>query len=247
MLVLALIASNLYKTFKGKVKALQGLSLAIREGEVYGLVGPNGSGKTTALRIIATLLKPDSGKVQIFGIDALESPYQARKLLSYLPEEANVYERLTGWENLLFFARLFESNRERALEMAWYGATISGLGAEIHRRAGEYSKGMKRRLLLARALMVNPRVAILDEPTAGLDIFSSVKIREMIREHARARKTTVLLSSHNLFEVEKICDRVGFIYKGRLLEEGAPRELIEKYKVESLEEAFMSAIKSALH
>ena len=243
----ALIASNLHKTFRGKVRALQGLSLTVREGEVYGLVGPNGSGKTTTLRIIATLLKPDKGDVRIFGINALKNPYQARKFLSYLPEEANVYERLTGWENLVFFARLFETNKERAHDMAKYGAMISGLGADIYRRAGEYSKGMKRRLLLARTLMVNPKIAILDEPTAGLDIFSSIKIREMIREHARARRTTVVLSSHNLFEVEKACDRVGFIFKGRIIEEGTPRELIEKYNAESLEEAFLSAVERTQH
>ncbi len=235
-----LVVRNLRKRY-GKIEALRNVSFTVRPGEIYGLVGPNGSGKTTTLRIIATLIKPDSGKIEIMGINAIEKPSEARKFISYLPEEAGIYDRLTGWENLLYFALLYTNSWKKAKEIARVGAEIAGLGEDLYRRAEGYSKGMKRRVALARTLMVKPKLTILDEPTSGLDVFSSYEVRMAIKKYARENNASVLISSHNLLEVQTLCDRVGMLYKGELICEGKPMELIEEFNASNLEEAFIKA------
>ncbi len=239
-----LVVRDLRKKYKNGVEALRGISFKVREGEIYGLVGPNGSGKTTTLRIISTLIKPTSGHVIIAGIDVLSRPREARRFISYLPEEASIYDRLSGWENLLYFASLYTGDKKVAREIAEEGARIAGLGKDIYRRAGGYSKGMKRRVALARALMMKPKLALLDEPTSGLDVFSSVAVRETIKNYVRQYKTSVLMSSHNLLEVQHLCDRVGFLLNGRIIDEGTPNELLDKYQAQNLEEAFVRAVDS---
>ena len=224
--------------FYGKVKALDGLSFNVSEGEIFGLVGPNGAGKTTTLRIIATLLKPSSGIVRVFGHDVVEEADEVRKLISYLPEEAGAYRFLTGREYLEFMAKIYHMPSSVVEE----GIKISGLGAAIDRQVRTYSKGMKRRLLVARTLMVKPKLAILDEPTSGLDVAHALYVRNTIRKYAKEYGVTVFLSSHNMLEVEYLCDRVALINKGRIVDMGATKELLEKYGVKNLEEVFIKAI-----
>jgi len=224
--------------FYGKVKALDNLSFNVREGEIFGLVGPNGAGKTTTLRIIATLLKPSSGIVRVFGHDVVKEAGEVRKLISYLPEEAGAYRFLTGREYLEFMVKIYRIPSSVVEE----GIKISGLGDAIDRQVRTYSKGMKRRLLVARTLMVKPKLAILDEPTSGLDVAHALYVRNTIRKYAKEYGVTVILSSHNMLEVEYLCDRVALINKGRIVEVGTTRELLEKYGVKNLEEVFIKAI-----
>ena len=205
----------------GGLKALAGISFDIKPGEVFGLIGPNGSGKTTTLRIVSTLLRPSSGEVCVFGINVAEKPGDVRRLLSYLPEDAGAYKNLSGLDYLRFMATFYtEDNRDRD-RMVERGMELADLGQRIKSRVNTYSKGMARKLLLARALMTKPRLAILDEPTSGLDVSNSMGIRNRVREYARDG-TTVLLSSHNMLEVEFLSDRVALINQGEIIETGAP-------------------------
>jgi len=239
---LAIEADHLVKRF-GDILAIDDLSFAVNEGEIYGLIGPNGAGKTTALRIVGTLIKPSFGIVSVFGVDAVREPSRVREFISYLPEEAGAYRNLSGFEYLGFMANFYG---EKIIgEVVEEGARISGLGERLKDRVKTYSKGMNRRLLLARALMVRPKLAILDEPTGGLDVVHALYIRQTIREYAEKRRTTVLLSSHNMLEVEYLCNRIALINEGRLVEEGTPEGLKAKYGAKNLEEVFVEATKHA--
>jgi len=222
----------------GGLNALAGISFDIKPGEVFGLIGPNGSGKTTTLRIVSTLLRPSSGEVCVFGINVAEKPGDVRRLLSYLPEDAGAYKNLSGLDYLRFMATFYtEDNRDRD-RMVERGMELADLGQRIKSRVKTYSKGMARKLLLARALMTKPRLAILDEPTSGLDVSNSMGIRNRVREYARDG-TTVLLSSHNMLEVEFLSDRVALINQGEIIETGAPEELKQKHGCRNLEEVFL--------
>ena len=229
----------------GKVKALRGISFEIKAGEIFGLIGPNGAGKSTTLKILATLLKPTGGRAEVFGHDVVEDAEKVRSLISYLPEEAGAYKNLTGIEYLRFMARLYAKDDGKAGDMVELGREISDLGGRLKDKVATYSKGMTRKLLLARALMVMPRLAILDEPASGLDIVNAYTIRKTIKRFAREEGVTFLVSSHNMLEVEFLCDRVALINKGRIVEVGTPKELKEEYHAENLEEVFMRAVEPA--
>jgi len=233
-------ALNITKKF-GKKTVLNEISFSINRGSIWAIIGPNGSGKTTTLRIIAGLMGWDKGQLRIFGknISPHNYPTYVRKHISYLPEEAGVYERLTGWENLLFYAMIYSNSKDEAMKIAEKGAAISGLGKELNRKAGEYSKGMKRRLLLARALMTEPCLAILDEPTSGLDVFSSLAVREIIKRFA-FQGGTVIISSHDMLEIQHISDEVAFIHRGKIVEKGRPEALLKKHHVSTLEEVYVA-------
>ena len=226
----------------GKVKALKGVSFSINEGEIFGLIGPNGAGKSTTLKILATLLKPTGGSARIAGYDVVKEASKVRELISYLPEEAGAYKNLTGKEYLEFMAKLYAKDEAKAREMLELGMELSGLGERLNDKVATYSKGMARKLLIARALMVRPKLAILDEPASGLDIVNAYAIRQMIRRFARSEGVTFLLSSHNMLEVEYLCHRVALINKGQIVEVGTPKELKDKYSAENLEEVFMTAV-----
>jgi len=237
-MVLAVEISNLVKVF-GTKRAVDGLNLKVNDGEIFGIIGPNGAGKTTTLRIIATLLKPTSGNVKVFGYDVVSEPESVRKLISYLPEESGAYNNLSGLEYLKFMASFYAKNREEIESFVKEGAKISGLGERLNDKIKTYSKGMKRRLLVARTLMTKPRLAILDEPTSGLDVFYAHYVRDVIREYASKYGVTVLLSSHNMLEVQYLCGKVALINSGRIVEEGTPEELFRKYQSNNLEEVFI--------
>ena len=240
---------GLVKVYPGGVRALDGLSFRVGEGEVYGLLGPNGAGKTTTFRIIATLLKPTSGRVVVDGVDVVASPLEARKRITYVPEEVGGYRRLTGMEYLRFVVSTYLRARGepgRVEEVLEEAVGLTGLPRSVleERRMEDYSKGMKRRVQVAWALAVRPRLAILDEPTSGLDVEASYELRETIAEYARRHRVTVLLSSHNMLEVETLCTRVAFIRSGRLVAEGSPGEILEETGARNLEEAYMRLVKT---
>ncbi len=224
----------------GGVTAVRGVTFRVAPGEVYCLVGPNGAGKTTTLRMIVGLVRPDEGRVRILGRDPAAMTLEERRAIAYLPEEAGVYRNLTGLEYLWFVASLYAGSREEAERMVERGAEISGLGEALRRRAGGDSKGMKRRLALAAALMVEPRLAVLDEPTAGLDVAHAVAVRRAIRGYVDSTGAAAVVSSHNMLEVEYLCDRVGLMSGGVIVEEGRPRELVERHGASNLEEVFVA-------
>lgn len=229
---------NLRKVI-GKREVLKGISFEVREGEIFGLIGPNGAGKTTTLRIVATLLKPSGGRVEVLGMDVEREADRIRKFISYIPEEAGAYRNMSGIEYLRFVAGFYE---EDVGEMVKRAVEISGLGDRIKDKVATYSKGMVRKLLLARALMVQPKLAILDEPTSGLDVLSAREVRKMLKESTK-NGLTILLSSHNMLEVEFLCDRIALIYDGRIVEEGTPTDLKERYGATNIEEVFEEVVK----
>ena len=229
---------NLVKNY-GKIEAVKGISFSIEQGEIFGLIGPNGAGKTTTLRVLATLLQITDGNVSLFGIDLNKHPEQIRKQISYLPEDAGAYKNLTGRQYLEFIARFF--NQQSTTEMLQKGIEIADLDDRIDDKVDTYSKGMKRRLLVGRALMNNPKLAILDEPTSGLDVRNAQEIRSIIKTSAK-QGTIVLLSSHNMLEVEYLCDRIALIANGLIIEEGKPTNLKNKYSAENIEEVFMKVV-----
>jgi ABC-2 type transport system ATP-binding protein len=231
---------NLVKNY-GELKAVKGINFNINQGEIFGLIGPNGAGKTTTLRIISTLITITSGKIMIMGINLEEKPEIIRKMISYLPEDAGAYKNLTGKAYLEFIANFYES--EKAKKIAEKGIEISDLKERINDKVDTYSKGMKRRLLVGRALMTEPKFAILDEPTSGLDVNNAQEIRNIIKNTAK-NGTTVLLSSHNMLEVEYLCDRIALIDNGIIVEEGKPQELMKKYNAKNIEEVFIKVVKN---
>jgi len=237
----AVEAGGLVKVF-GSIRALDGLSFRIKPGEIFGLIGPNGAGKTTALRVVATLILPTSGSAKVYGHDVVEEASEIRELIAYLPEEAGAYKNLSGDEYLRFMAKFRSESSEVLEETVRSAEEISGLGGRLRDKVKTYSKGMKRRLLVARALMAKPKLAVLDEPTSGLDVLHSVHVREIIKRYVKEYGVTVLLSSHNMLEVEYLCERVALIDHGKIVAEGTPEELKSKNKVTNLEEAFAKVV-----
>ncbi len=235
---LAIETHDLVKVF-GNIRALDNLTLKVKQGEIYGLIGPNGAGKTTALRIISTLILPTSGSVRVFGRDVVHEASEVRKLISYLPEEAGAYKNLSGYEYLQFMGRFGSESGNDLKGMVEDAAQISGLGERLSDKVKTYSKGMKRRLLVARALMSKPKLAVLDEPTSGLDVLHAYHVRETVKQYIKVHEVTVLLSSHNMLEVEHLCDRVSLINQGKIMVEGTPTELKSKYKAANLEQVFV--------
>jgi ABC-2 type transport system ATP-binding protein len=238
---LAVEAKDLTKKF-GEIQALDKLSFHIKPGEIYGLIGPNGAGKTTTLRIICTLILPTSGSIKIFNIDALKQATEIRKEITYLPEEAGAYPNLSGFEYLEFMAKLNRRQNANVKDIINEAAEICGLGNRLKDKAKTYSKGMKRRLLVARALMTQPKLAVLDEPASGLDVLHAYHIREIVKRYVREHGVTVLFSSHNMLEVEYLCNRVALVNEGTIVVEGEPKELKNKYNSENLEEVFAKVV-----
>ncbi len=234
-----LTVQHLVKRYK-KTCAVRALSFHINPGEIFGLIGPNGAGKTTTLRIISTLLSKSEGSVTVCGHEVAKSPHLVRKTISYLPEEAGVYKNLKGNEYLRFIAGFFAKGEARKA-MVERGETIANLGERIRDKVSTYSKGMTRRLVIARALMTQPQLAILDEPTSGLDVINAHEVRNIIKSSVTDERA-VLLSSHNMLEVEYLCDRVALVSEGRILETGTPTSLKERYDTNNMEEIFMTVV-----
>ena len=237
----AVEADGLVKVF-GNIRALDGLSFHIKSGEIFGIIGPNGAGKTTALRIIATLILPTSGSATVFGRSVTADASEVRRLITYLPEEAGAYKNLSGIEYLKFMGKFNVKIKGKLEEVIEDAGDISGLGERLHDKVKTYSKGMKRRLLVARALMTKPKLAILDEPTSGLDVLHSVHVRKIIKNYVEKHGVTVLLSSHNMLEVEFLCGRVALINRGKMVAEGSPENLKLESKAANLEEVFAKVV-----
>ena len=225
---LAVAVENLTKVFpvpfrRQSIVAVRDLNLRIAPGEVYGLLGPNGSGKSTTLKIILGLASPTRGQTKILGRDS--SVVKSREPVGFLPENPYFYKFLTGAETLRFFGKLCQLSAARLNERVRELLELVGLTNARDRRLSTYSKGMLQRIGLAQALISEPKLVVLDEPTAGVDPAGSRAIRDIIVD-LKQRGVTVLLSSHLLGQVQEICDRVGILAKGALVREGRLDELI---------------------
>lgn len=238
----ALEVNNLKKSY-GKVDAVKGISFEVNPGEVFALIGPNGAGKSTTLRMVTTLLSPTGGSAVVYGHDVTVEPDKVRSVISYLPEEAGAYKNLTGIQYLEFMAGLFADDKKTQKEYVAKAKEICGLGDRLKDKVKTYSKGMTRKLLLARTVMTQPKLAILDEPTSGLDVLNAFEIRHIIKDLAK-QGMAVLLSSHNMLEIEYLSDRVAIIYDGIIHETGTSAELKQKYQAANLEEVFAKVVKS---
>ncbi len=238
----ALEVTNLSKAY-GKKQAVRNVSFSIAEGEIFGLMGMNGAGKTTILRMLATLLRPDEGDALIAGHSIVKEPERVRPCICYLPDEAGAYRTMKGRRYLEFIAGLYYKEEEKQEECVKRGEEICGLGDALEQKIGTYSRGMIRKLVLARTVMPKPRLAILDEPTSGLDVLNSLDIRKTIRRCAQDYGTAFLLSSHHMQEVMTTADRGAIMKDGEFLAEGTIQELLDKYAAQNLEEAFERAVR----
>ena len=232
---------GLSKQYKKGVYASENVTFQVKKGEIFALIGPNGAGKTTTIRMISTLLKATEGDAIVDGHSILTEPEKVRECITYLPDEAGAYKTMKGIEYLRFMASIYAKNKSDIEEFVKRGSEIGELGDRLNDKISNYSRGMQRKLLLARAIMSKPSLAILDEPTSGLDIINALEIRRMIKKLA-ADGMSFLLSSHNMLEIEYVSDRVGIISKGHLLEVGTAKELVEKYSVKNLEEVFEKVV-----
>lgn len=221
-----------------KVLAADKVSFEIGKGEIFALIGPNGAGKTTTIRMISTLLKPTAGDAIVGGNSVVKDPAKVRECITYLPDEAGAYKNMTGIKYLRFMAGLFATDLDTINKCVERAKEICGLGDRLNDKIGSYSRGMIRKLLLARAVMNRPKLAILDEPTSGLDVLNAIEIRKTIKRLAAEEGMSFLLSSHNMLEIEFVSDRVGIIAKGHLMVTGTSAELKERYNAQNLEEVF---------
>lgn len=221
-----------------KVLAADKVSFDIAEGEIFALIGPNGAGKTTTIRMISTLLTPTAGDALVAGHSVVKEPDKVRERITYLPDEAGAYKTMTGISYLKFMAGLFSTDSSVIDGYVRRASEICGLGDRLKDKIGTYSRGMIRKLILARAVMTKPKLAILDEPTSGLDVINAIEIRKMIKNLAKEEGTAFLLSSHNMLEIEFVSDRVGIISKGHIMVTGGTDELKERYNAANLEEVF---------
>jgi ABC-2 type transport system ATP-binding protein len=192
--------------------------------------------------MICTLIAPNSGSIKIFGLDTTSQAGDVRKIISYLPEESGAYPNLSGYEYLEFMGKFTDKKGSDLKSMINEAVELSGLGERLKDRAKTYSKGMKRRLLVARALMTHPKLAVLDEPASGLDVLHAYHVREIIKRYVKENGVSAILSSHNMLEVEYLCNRVAFVNKGKIVMEGEPKELKAKYSSENLEEVFAKVV-----
>ncbi|MDH2901774.1 MAG: ABC transporter ATP-binding protein [archaeon] len=227
----AISIKDVSKTF-GTFTALDMINLDVKEGEIFGLLGPNGAGKTTTMRILSCLIRPTSGSVLVEGMNVLdkEKTVEIRKRIGLLTENPNIYERLTAEQNLRFFAKAYglsESLTEQRITEILRGFDLLDRRKD---KAGTFSKGMKQKLAIARALIHKPSLLLLDEPTSALDAESAKSIRELILETAQKYKHTVMLSTHNLDDASRLCDRIAILNKGQILTKGTENEIASEIR-----------------
>lgn len=218
----ALAVRDLRKSFVRP--ALQGLNLIIQAGELYALLGPNGAGKTTTLRLVAGLLHPDSGRIEVFGVDVVRRPIEAKRLIAWLPDEPMLYDKLDPLEYLEFVAGLWGVDPQRAQKNADELLEILGLWPHRRERCEGFSRGMKQKVALAGALVHEPRLLMLDEPLTGLDAVAARQVKDLLVSRVRLG-AAIILTTHILEVAERLADRIGIIKEGQLIAEGTLQEL----------------------
>lgn len=231
--------SSVSKSYnKGAVKAVDNLNLKVADGEIFGFLGPNGAGKTTTIKMIIGLLNPDEGRITINGADISRNTLEAKKNIGYVPDNPNLYERLTGTEYLNFMGDVYQVPGAERKERIEHYLDMFELKDAANDLIKSYSHGMKQKIALTGALIHNPAVWILDEPMVGLDPKSAHLLKEQMREHCN-KGNTVFFSTHILEVAEKLCDRIAIIHKGRLIASGTMDELRQGDNKDSLENIFL--------
>ncbi len=243
-------ADKLTKAYNGKV-VVDHLDLKIAEGEIFGFLGPNGAGKTTTMLMFLGLTEPTSGMARIAGFNSTREPLKVKRLTGYVPEKVGFYDDLTAGYNLAYTARLNRLTEAEVDKRVAHSLEVVGLGDKGDQKVGTFSKGMKQRLAIADVLVKEPRVAFLDEPTTGIDPEGISKMLDLISRIAKEKNMTIILSSHQLNQVERICHRVGIMAKGKLVVEGPIEELGArarggKYQVEVKTTEITDVILSAI-
>lgn len=224
----------------GSTLVVKGLDLEVQEGEIFGFLGPNGSGKTTTIKMLTGLLEPSSGKATICGYDIAKQATQAKALIAYVPDQPKLYNKLSAREFLLLIAALYRIPKDIAKERMGYLLDMFGLGGRADELLEGYSHGMRQKVIIASALIHQPKVIFLDEPTVGLDPASARLLKDILQELAR-QGAAVFVSTHILEIAERMCHRVGILQDGRLIAQGSPDELRQKsgHGGESLEDIFL--------
>ncbi|MCL6530732.1 MAG: ATP-binding cassette domain-containing protein [Meiothermus ruber] len=236
-------AINLQKSYQ-KTQAVRGISFRVQPGEVYGLLGPNGAGKTTTLRMLATLLKPTGGSAKVAGFDVLRQPLEVRRNLGIVNGGMKVYDKLTGYEVLDFFGSFYDLWGPKLKErIAWAAELLHLEPSVLNKQVRQMSTGMQQKIVIARAILHQPQVLLLDEATAGLDVFARRALLDFVKQYAGLGKTLVY-STHVMSEAEEVCDRVGFIDHGLLVFEGSLQEALELGSG-NLERAFVRRLEEA--
>jgi len=233
---------NLHKSF-GEIRAVDGVSFVAHDGQITGLLGPNGAGKTTTLRMLYTLMRPDTGRVVVDGIDAGADPLAVRRRLGVLPDARGLYKRLTARENIDYFARLQGVSAQQSAQRRETLIQVLEMKDFADRQAEGFSQGQRVKTAIARALVHDPKNVILDEPTNGLDVMATRRMRQFMRD-LRAEGRCVLFSSHIMQEVAQLCDRIVVISKGRVVADESPDALRVQTGESNLEEAFVKIIGS---
>ncbi len=237
----ALKVEKLRKTYSNGILALDGVSLEVQAGRFFGLLGPNGAGKTTLINSIVSLARPDSGRVEVFGRDAFEEFRAARRMIGVSPQEINLDKFLTVEEVLLYHAGYYGVPKKKARERAEEMLERFALVDKRKQRVNMLSGGMKRRVLFARALMHDPRILFLDEPTAGVDVELRYRLWEYIRELNRGG-LTILLTTHYLEEAEELCEEIALINGGRIAAQGPSEGLKERFAAANIEEVYLKVV-----
>lgn len=235
-----IVVENLVKHFR-KVHAVNGVDFVAQDGEVLGLLGANGAGKSTTMRIISTILKPSSGLVKVDGFDVRKQADAARHILGIMPENWGLYGHLTVRDHLRFFGRLYEMPGDLLEKRIDELITLLNMQEYADRKCENFSKGMKQKVSLARTLLHSPKNLLLDEPTSGLDIMNARQVRQLITK-LRAEGHCIILSTHILSEAERLCDRIVIMDKGRSLASGTVAELLAQSGKTHLEDAFIALI-----
>jgi sodium transport system ATP-binding protein len=241
-----IVADDLHKSFKTKtgiVTAVNAVSFEARDGQITGLLGPNGAGKTTTMRMLYTLMAPDSGQVRVDGIDAAKDPIAVRRALGVLPDARGVYKRLTARENIAYFGELHGLSRAQIEQRTRALSDALDMDEILDRQTEGFSQGQRTKTAIARALVHDPKNVILDEPTNGLDVMTTRAMRGFLRQ-LRDEGRCVIFSSHIMQEVAALCDRIVVIAKGRVAASGTADELRQQTGEENLEEAFVKVIGS---
>lgn len=237
----AISVYNISKAF-GKTLAVDHLCFNVQEGMVFGLLGPNGAGKTTTIRMLTTVLRPDGGTAKILSYDIVREPLRVREVIGVLPEDTGLYDRLTPAEMLIFHGKLRGMEKDWIVERTDKFLAMLGLQENRDQKIGTFSKGMKQKLALIRAVFHDPKVIFLDEPTAGLDVMSAREIRKLIVNES-SRGKTIVLSTHNMWEAQQLCREVAIINKGKIVSQGTVETLEKLTHEEGLEDVFIHLIK----
>src|SRR5680860_1350136 len=242
----AIAAHGLVKVYAGGARALDGLTLTIPQGSFFGLLGPNGAGKTTLIGAAAGLVRIPAGYLTVFGLDAVADSASVRQLIGLAPQEVHLDRFLTSREGLVYHGRYFGMTKKEAEVRATELLSAFDLSDKAAVHPNRLSGGMRRRLLIARALMHHPRVLVLDEPTAGVDVELRHELWRYLRRLHREEETTILLTTHYIEEAEALCERIAFIRAGRIVAEGSPAELRARYSGERLEDVYYTLMGPAV-